>query len=114
VTSNEVPTVAVDQIPPDALLLDCREDDEWDAGHIDGAVHVPMSEIPARLKYGPGEIIPERQIVVVCKVGGRSAQVAGWLNNNGFDALNLEGGMLAWAAAGRPMVTDDGRPPQVA
>jgi rhodanese-related sulfurtransferase len=114
VTSNEVPTVSVDQIPPDALLLDCREDDEWDAGHIDRAVHVPMNEIPARLQYGPGEITPERTIVVVCKVGSRSAHVAAWLNNNGFDAVNLDGGMLAWATAGRPMVSDDGRPPQVA
>jgi rhodanese-related sulfurtransferase len=114
VTAFEVPTVAVDQIPADALLLDCREDDEWDAGHIDGATHVPMSEIPARLKYGPGEIVPERTIVVVCKVGSRSAHVAAWLNDNGFDALNLDGGMLAWSAAGRPMTTDDGRAPQVA
>jgi rhodanese-related sulfurtransferase len=114
VIPNDVPTVTFDQIPAEALLLDCREDDEWEAGHIDGAVHVPMNEIPARLKFGPGEIVPERRIVVVCKVGGRSAHVAAWLNDNGFDAANLEGGMLAWAAAGRPMVADDGRPPQVA
>jgi rhodanese-related sulfurtransferase len=114
VTAFEVPTVSVDQIPADALLLDCREDDEWDAGHIDGATHVPMSEIPARLKYGPGEIVPERTIVVVCKVGSRSAHVTAWLNDNGFDAVNLDGGMLAWASAGRPMTTDDGRAPQVA
>jgi rhodanese-related sulfurtransferase len=47
-------------------------------------------------------------------VGSRSAQVAAWLIQNGFDARNLEGGMLAWAAAGRPMISADGTPPQVA
>lgn len=106
--------MTVDHIPAGALLLDCREDGEWDAGHIDGAVHIPMSEIPARLKYGPGELQPERHVVVICKVGSRSAHVAAWLNNNGFDAVNLEGGMLAWASAGRTMITDDGRPPHLA
>jgi rhodanese-related sulfurtransferase len=109
----QVPTVTIDQIPQAAVLLDCREDEEWAAGHIDGAVHVPMNEVPARLQYGPGELTPERQIVVVCKVGSRSAHVAAWLNNNGFDAVNLDGGMLAWATSGRPMITDDGRPPHV-
>jgi rhodanese-related sulfurtransferase len=110
----DVPAVDVSELPEGAVLLDVREPQEWRVGHIDGAVHVPMNEIPARLKFGPGEIVPERRIVVVCKVGGRSAHVAAWLNDNGFDAANLEGGMLAWAAAGRPMVADDGRPPQVA
>jgi len=100
----EVPAVSVDEVPTGALLLDCREDDEWAAGHIDGAVHVSMNEIPARLKYGPGELTPDRQLVVVCQVGSRSAHVVGWLNRNGFDAMNLDGGMLAWAASGRPVV----------
>ena len=106
--------MTVDALPAGALLLDCREDEEWEAGHIEGAVHVPMSEIPARLHYGPGEIQPERKIVVVCAVGSRSAHVAAWLNTNGFDAVNLDGGMVAWAASGRPMIADDGTPPRVA
>lgn len=109
-----VPTVTIDDLPAGALLLDCREDEEWQAGHIDGAVHVPMNEIPARLQYGPGELTPQRQVVVVCKVGSRSAHVADWLNRNGFDAVNLDGGMLAWATSGRPMITDDGSPAFVA
>lgn len=110
----EVPAVSVEEVPAGAVLLDCREDDEWAAGHIAGAVHVPMSDIPRRLAGAPGDLTPERQIVVVCKVGSRSAHVAGWLNRNGFDAVNLDGGMLAWATAGRPMITDDDRPPYVA
>jgi len=110
----EAPTVTVDELPAAAVLLDCREDGEWAAGHIDGAVHIPMNEIPARLSAGSNELRPERQIVVVCKVGGRSAHVAGWLNRNGYDALNLDGGMLAWATSGRPMITTDGNTPHVA
>jgi rhodanese-related sulfurtransferase len=110
----EVPTVTVDQLPAAAMLLDCREDGEWAAGHIDGAVHIPMNEIPTRLADASAKVTPERQIVVVCKVGSRSAHVAGWLNRNGYDAVNLDGGMLAWATSGRPMITDDGSTPYVA
>jgi rhodanese-related sulfurtransferase len=109
-----VPTVTVDELPAAAVLLDCREDGEWAAGHIDGATHIPMNQIPTRLADGSAELTPERQIVVVCKVGSRSAHVAGWLNRNGYDALNLGGGMLAWAASGRPMITADGSTPYVA
>lgn len=105
---SAVPTVTVDEIPSDAVLLDCREHEEWAAGHIDGAVHVPMNQLPQRLHYEPGVLTPEATIVVVCKMGGRSAYVASWLNGNGYQAANLEGGMLAWAAAGRPMITDSG------
>jgi rhodanese-related sulfurtransferase len=47
---------------------------------------------------------------VVCRVGGRSAQVTAWLSGQGRDAVNLAGGLDAWAGAGRPLVTDDGAP----
>jgi len=110
----EVPTVSVEQMPAGAVLLDCREDAEWAAGHIDGAVHVPMNQIPDRLSYGHGELTAQRQIVVICKMGSRSAHVASWLNRNGYDAVNLDGGMLAWATAGHPMVRDDAARPYVA
>jgi rhodanese-related sulfurtransferase len=105
----DVPTVTVDRIPDDAVLLDVREPDEWAAGHVDGATHVPMNEIPARV----GQLDESADIVVVCKVGGRSAQVTAWLKRQGYRATNLEGGMLAWAAARRPMVSDTGAPPEV-
>jgi rhodanese-related sulfurtransferase len=106
--------VTVDRLPDGAVLLDCREDDEWAAGHIDGAVHVPMNEIPQRLSSEPGQLTPDAKIVVVCKVGSRSAHVAAWLNQNGFDAVNLSGGMLAWATSGRSMTSTGGGPPHVA
>jgi rhodanese-related sulfurtransferase len=113
VLPNQVPSVPIDQLPDDAVVLDVREPEEWTAGHIDGAVHVPMNEVPNRLAYAPDSLSANAPIVVVCKVGGRSAQVTAWLRHQGYDAVNLEGGMLAWERAGRPMQSDDGRPPRV-
>ncbi|WP_420813783.1 rhodanese-like domain-containing protein [Phytoactinopolyspora endophytica] len=55
--------------------------------------------------------MPEDEpLYVVCKVGGRSAQVAAWLNSIGRDAVNVSGGMESWAEAGRPLVADSGDP----
>jgi rhodanese-related sulfurtransferase len=110
----DVPTVSVQEISGDALLLDVREPDEWAAGHVDGALHVPMNELPERLATEPGDLTPDRDIVVICRVGSRSAQVTAWLNRQGFQAANLDGGMLAWATSKRPMVSDTGAPPHVA
>ena len=107
-----IPTVSIDNVPdplPDGLVvLDVREPVEWQHGHIEGAVHIPLSLLPTRV----GEL-PEGQALVVCKIGGRSAQAVMWLQQQGFDAVNLDGGMLDWAAAGRPMVSETGHPPQV-
>lgn len=87
-----------------AFLLDVREDEEWDAGHVTEAVHVPMGEVSGRL----AEIPVGRTVVCVCRVGGRSGAVAGALAEGGYDVRNLAGGMLAWEAAGLPVVTDAG------
>jgi rhodanese-related sulfurtransferase len=99
-----VPTVTVAQVTDEAFLLDVRNPDEWQAGHAPAAVHVPMMEIPARLD----ELPADRDVVVVCRVGGRSAQVVAYLVAQGRAASNLDGGMFAWQAAGRPVVVDDG------
>jgi rhodanese-related sulfurtransferase len=108
---NRVPAVGAADVPADAYLLDVREDEEWAAGHAPGASHLPMMEIPVRLD----EIPVDRDVVVVCRVGGRSAQVVAYLQNQGRDNVrNLDGGMIAWAGAGRPMVSEDGGAPQVA
>lgn len=106
----DVPTVEVTSIPADAILLDVREAEEWSAGRIAHAVHVPMMSVPQRLQYDPGPLTPDATIVVVCKMGGRSAQVTAWLRHQGYDAVNLDGGMLAWQAAGRPMEADGEHP----
>ncbi len=107
------PTVTVEDLPDGVVLLDVREDEEWRAGHIDGAVHVPMNEVPRRIAHDPGPIIAGTPVVVVCKVGARSAHVAAWMLANGYDAVNLDGGMLAWATAHRPMVSEGAEPPYV-
>ncbi len=109
---TEVPTVTLDAVPdplPEQLpVIDVREQHEWDAGHIEGARHLPLSQPVERL----GEV-PEGQVLVVCKVGGRSAQAVAYLAQLGHDVVNLEGGMLEWEAAERPMVSADGQPPRV-
>ena len=105
-----LPTVVAADVPDDATILDVREDDEWAAGHIAGSVHVPLSQLPGRA----ADIPPTDPLLVVCKVGARSAQVTAWLAGQGRDAANLAGGLDAWADAGRPLVTDDGGPGTVA
>ncbi|GGF47752.1 sulfurtransferase [Marmoricola endophyticus] len=112
----QIPTVAVagvpDPLPEGLTVLDVREDAEWEAGHVDGAVHVPLAEVPQRLD-DLAERAAGAQVLVVCKVGGRSAQATGYLQQNGVEAVNLDGGMLEWEAAGRPMVSESGAPAQV-
>jgi rhodanese-related sulfurtransferase len=107
-----VPTVAIEQVPdplPVGLhVLDVREEAEWRYGHIDGATHIPLAELPARLSSLPAE-----QTLVVCRIGGRSARAVAYLLQQGHDAVNLDGGMVDWEAAGRPMVSETGEPPRV-
>ena len=103
-----IPTAAVGDIANDAFILDVREDDEWAAGHAPDAVHLPMSQITGRL-----DEIPEGPLAVVCKVGGRSAQVTMFLAQRGHEAVNVTGGMLAWEAEGRPMTTEGPGPARV-
>jgi len=105
--------VTVDELPDGAVVLDVREPEEWSAGHIADAVHVPMAEVPQRLAAQPDSLRADAPVVVVCKVGGRSAQVTAWLRHHGYDAVNLSGGMLAWERAGRPMQAADGGSPRV-
>ena len=110
--TSGIPTVAISGVPdplPDGLhVLDVREDVEWRHGHIDGALHIPLRDLPGRISD-----VPEGQTLVVCKVGARSAQAVMYLAQQGHDVVNLDGGMLDWATAGRPMVSETGKPPQV-
>lgn len=100
----------MDAIGADAYLLDVRDGEEWAAGHAQAAAHLPMMEVPARLD----EVPRDRDVVVVCRVGGRSAQVVAYLQAHGFDRVaNLDGGMLAWQSAGRAMISEDGQPARV-
>jgi rhodanese-related sulfurtransferase len=109
----EVPTIEVAQVPepiPDGVtVLDVREPVEWQYGRIEGAVHIPLTGLPSRVE----ELPVDQQLLVVCKVGGRSAQATAFLREKGFEAVNLAGGMIDWAEAGRPMVSDGDRDPLV-
>lgn len=106
------PTPAVDiaGLPAGGYLLDVREDDEWQAGHAPDAVHVPLGELMARVD----EVPADRDVYVICRGGGRSEQAAKYLNHIGRTSLNVAGGMVAWQAAGRQMVSEDGSQPFVA
>jgi rhodanese-related sulfurtransferase len=109
----EVPTIEVaqvpDPIPEGVIVLDVREPLEWHYGRIDGAVHIPLTQLPDRA----GELPVDRQLLVVCKVGGRSSQATAYLREKGFEAINLAGGMIDWLESGRPMVGDGDGPPLV-
>jgi rhodanese-related sulfurtransferase len=106
-----LPSIDPTQVPDGAYILDVREVDEWEAGHPPGAHHVPMMTIPARIADVPAD----EQVVVLCRHGHRSAQVVGFLSARGRDnVINLDGGIVAWVAAGRPIVADDGRDPYIA
>ncbi|MEW2082189.1 rhodanese-like domain-containing protein [Streptomyces sp. NPDC005283] len=108
-----LPSVDVAAVPSGSLVLDVRENDEWASGHVEGALHVPMSDFVARFGEVTEAVADGRRAYVMCRVGGRSAQVTQYLVQQGIDAVNIDGGMLAWEGAGRPMVTDNGGPASV-
>jgi len=73
-------------------VLDVRKAEEWVKGHIPGATHIPLEELPLRL----GELDPHREWIVVCRSDNRSAQACAYLAERGFRVRNLRGGMQAW------------------
>jgi rhodanese-related sulfurtransferase len=97
---------ALELLDSGAMLLDVREQHEWDAGHAPQAQLLPMSELAGRVAELPTDV----PIVCICHVGSRSAAVAAALNRAGWQAINLTGGMLAWQAAGLPIVDQTGAP----
>lgn len=107
---RSVPSVEAASVPAHAYLLDVREPDEWETGHAPDAVHIPLGELPSRA----GEVPADRDVYVVCRSGGRSAQATAFLGAEGRSASNVDGGMQGWAAAGRPMVSETDAPPSVA
>lgn len=90
-------------------IIDVREPDEWQAGHIQTARHIPMDELPDRLD----EIDRDQPLVTVCRSGSRSGKMADLLREHGYDAQNMEGGMEAWDDADLPYQDTDGTQGQV-
>ena len=84
----------------DVVILDVREQNEWDAGHIPDALFIPMSEIQGRLS----EVPKDKTVIVQCRSGSRSSQVTDFLQQQGFtNVRNMSGGLNAWQAAGLPV-----------
>ena len=82
---------------PNVFMLDVREPDEYSAGHIPGITLIPMGEIIDRLN----EIPTDQEVIVTCRTGNRSAQIADLLREQGFTNIhNMEGGIVAWEEAG--------------
>ena len=87
--------------PSEFVLLDVRELDEREIGHIEPSLHIPMNEVPNRL----AEIPKDKKLVVYCHHGTRSLMVAGYLEGAGFPSpSNLEGGIDAWSRVVDPKV----------
>lgn len=91
-------SVTVTEVPADAQLIDVREVAEFEEVHAASAVNMPMSNFMSFVE----SIDKDREVYVICKSGGRSAQVGQYLDNAGFDVINVEGGTDAWVAQGLP------------
>jgi rhodanese-related sulfurtransferase len=83
-------------------ILDVREQPEWDAGRIEGSIHLPLNHLLAGFVEG---LEQDRPVVAVCRSGARSEVAALLLRARGFEAHNLEGGLEAWAAEGLPLAS---------
>ncbi|MGB5873626.1 MAG: rhodanese-like domain-containing protein [Bacteroidota bacterium] len=91
------------------VLLDVRTPGEFNSsvGHLPEAILIPVHELPDRL--GELELFKEKTIVVYCRTGRRSGRATSLLNELGFRAFNMIGGMVQWNAEGRPAVREDGQ-----
>ena len=101
ISATELAAWLADQRREKPLLLDVREPWEWEAARIAGAQHIPMRDVPARVQ----ELDSARDLVAICHHGGRSQQVAMFLEKNGFSKVhNLQGGVDAWSRTVDPAV----------
>jgi len=95
-------TQAAELFSAGSFLLDVREPSEWEAGHIEGAVLIPLAELSARMS----EVPTGKTVLVICRSGNRSAQARDQLRAAGYtQTTSVDGGMNAWIEAGLPVVT---------
>ncbi|HDZ16294.1 MAG TPA: rhodanese-like domain-containing protein [Methylophaga aminisulfidivorans] len=94
-TATEFSTMLLSDVNP--VMIDVREANELVHGMIEGAIHIPMNEIPSQLEeLGPNK---DKPVVLICRSGKRSAQVGQFLEHVRFsNVINLDGGMNSWAA----------------
>ncbi len=100
----EIPQIDLDQLEEELaagkVLIDVRELDEYTAGHVAGAISMPMSAIAELVDQ-----IPTGPLNIICQAGGRSQRVCEFLAPQGFDVSNVIGGTGAWQVSGRDVVT---------
>ncbi|MGH2723418.1 MAG: rhodanese-like domain-containing protein [Actinomycetota bacterium] len=92
-------------------LLDVREPFEWEAGRIEGAVHIPLQQLLAGRMEG---LDPSKPVVVYCKTANRSEVARLMLEARGYEAHVIAGGSEAWVQEGLPFTAPDGSPGRVA
>jgi rhodanese-related sulfurtransferase len=101
---DAVPEIDVDELArrqaAGAPVIDVRTPEEYEGGHVPGAVLLPLGELESRW-----EEVPEGDVLVICQSGARSARAVAALNGAGRTTTNVAGGTKAWIAAGRPVVT---------
>ncbi len=103
-STDLAPDEAEAKVAAGAQLIDIRQPNEWEAGHIGGSVHIPLEQMPARA----GGLDRDREIVLACRSGSRSAFATAALREAGFEAFNLGGGLRAWVEAGKRIEPADG------
>ena len=89
-----------ERLDASAVVVDVRQPDEYLSGHVPGAVLIPLNDVPDRY----GELPTDREVLVVCRSGGRSYVASEFLVANGVRAVNVAGGTLAWIESGREVV----------
>jgi rhodanese-related sulfurtransferase len=89
-----------ERLAANAVVVDVRQPDEYLGGHVPGAVLIPLNDVPERF----GELPTDREVLVVCRSGGRSYVASEFLVANGVQAVNVAGGTLAWIESGREVV----------
>jgi rhodanese-related sulfurtransferase len=103
-----VPEISTDELAArldaGAFVLDVRQPDEYESGHVPGARLIPLAEVPDRL----GELPADEELLVICRSGVRSLTAAEFLVQQGIPAVNVAGGTLAWIESGREVVVGTG------
>ncbi len=98
------PARAAELVSAGVPIVDVRQDYEWEAGHISGATHIPLEQLPSRAE----EFDRGQPIVFQCRSGSRSSFATAAFREAGFQAFNLEGGLQAWVEDGQPIEPADG------
>ncbi len=100
---DAVPEIDIDELAhrldAGVGLLDVRQPDEYEQRHVPGAQLIPLAEVPDRMAE-----LPDGEVSVICKTGGRSRRAVEFLRAQGVDAVNVAGGTDGWAASGKPTV----------